>query len=274
MIKLLLDYGARVNVLDNDDQSPLLIAIKKCAKYNRVAVKSLLAALVFSDHPMRKFYPQMDCPFDQFSPLHVGVNNCQREQSEENLQRVQLLLKYVLLKRLRLCYRTFHVCCKTKHKMLDFDDLCKRELQSVCVKPDVTLAQFILRSRLQEDEEECQTDEILEILNANVYPIYKEVVSGLLSRNELKNGFQHHVVSAAVSGGKQSKTQKRVVLDYDSICILMKYLSDEDLLNLLLAFHVSNKNIASPIALATPTKMSLDEIDFESERFFKRARIN
>lgn len=269
IIKLLLDYGARVNVLDKENQTPLDLAIKICPKYNRVAVKFLLdaGALVFSDYPKRNFYPLTSYLWYSYSPFHFTVEQYNKKPSEKNLQRVQLLMKYALLENSSLNFYT------RKKTLQLLKEQCLRELHSVCVKPNVTLAQFILQLRLREGDE-YKTDEILEILNANVYPLYKEVVSGLLTRKELVNGFEHHMVYTVINGPKQNKKSKCVILNYDSVCKLVKYLSDEAVLNLLLAFFNSNKHNTSSIDFSAPSKTSLDEIEFEYNRFFKRARIN
>lgn len=272
IIKMLLDYGARVNALCRNNFSPLHFA---CIKgKSRFAIKCLLdaGALVFS-HPMQKMYPKTDCQLDKNSPFHRYVVLYNQQKNEDNLQKVQLLLKYALLEKpfSKIFSEELHDQTQEMLQLLEKQYL--RELHSVCVKPNITLAQFILRMRLQNDED-CHIEEIIEVLKPNVYPIYKEVLLGLLTRKELKNGFERHMVYTVKNSPKQNNNPKYVCLNNDSLRELQKYLSNEGLMSLLLAFHESNKNIPSLIDFSTPSKTLLDEIELEAERFSKRARIN
>lgn len=133
------------------------------------------------------------------------------------------------------------------------------------------LGDFLERCR-QAGVDNCPIDEVLDYLALDDYTLYKEVVLGMLTRKKLKEKFRQCEVytdtdlmpklrprlaraakipesfSAKVPKRKarSAKNRKRTNLDYYSLCQLLKYLPDEDLANLLIAFRKSpGQNIVS-----------------------------
>lgn len=279
IIKMLLDCGARVNVIDKKGLTPLRIAVYYCEIFDRRALKMLLdaGALIFEDHPIKKLYPDNSWPFDDVNSLHdaafIYMANKSRhrvQNSTYGMNAIKLLLKYAILENPCLGYERFQVDEETRIVLRDFGSQCLQELQVVCAPPNVSLAQFILRSRLREDEESL-TEEILAILSANSFPLYKEVVLGLIDRKELKEWFRQHSVTTV----SQKNAEERQSLDYDTLGEVMMYLCEEDLLNLMLAVNNPKETAALPYnSVCSTSDCFLDEVMEESKRFFKRARIN
>lgn len=237
VIKLLLEYKAEINCLDKHGHSPLYTAVKDSVEFNRAAIKALLdgGATVF-------------LPSETDSPLHVALGRHNRERSANAAERIRLLLKYALIELPRLEVGMLNAYIQHLQGELEYHNPC--------------LGQFLERSRIV-GVDNCPIDVILAYLAREDYTSYREVVLGMLTRKRLKKEFQQCEVYADADAipyrrprlaraakvpesfsakvpkrkARSAKNRKRAILDYYSLRQLLKYLPDEELANLLLAFR-------------------------------------
>ncbi|KAG8178137.1 hypothetical protein JTE90_029443 [Oedothorax gibbosus] len=225
VIKLLLDYGANVNESNTNGETPLELAVNN-KKSSRAVVKILLdaGAIIIKEHP----------PFSNANNiLHSAIkiyqdqlrNQHLPQRSEEVGKIVILLLKYSLLERPDTSYHLLQLDEEILRILKVFEEQCHQELNKPCPK-FLKLAQLFRYCRLHKD---LPRHEIITMLFNNCCPIYKDVLEGLMKRKDLEEVFKSYVIYV------DKNPDERIVLNYDVTCNVMQYLTENDLLNLLLA---------------------------------------
>ncbi|KAG8183703.1 hypothetical protein JTE90_014678 [Oedothorax gibbosus] len=275
IIRLLINYGALIYQFDEYGFSPLYIAANFCKVFDRDATKVLLDYGAFENYPGKRFLPYDVRASFIYSTMQttacrymIKKKKYEVLESANRMEQLRLLLKYCLLDIPILDYEDFALDEATKKTLRDFGSLCLQELQTLIVPLNVTLAEFIIHSRLLEDRKNLIED-ILEVLSTNAYPLYKEVLFGLLDRDNLKEWFQEHSVTSV----SQKNTEELVSLDYDTLCEIMMYLCDENLFNLVLAVYNPKATVVPPITRSMSNTISFNEIVAAPGRIFRRVRI-
>lgn len=76
-------------------------------------------------------------------------------------------------------------------------------------------------------------NQLLKICITEKYHVFLDVISAKIGRKLMEKKLQELQVYAVNCPGKG-----QVVLNYDSVCVVARFLSDDDLLRLILAFHI------------------------------------
>lgn len=234
IVKLLMDSGAYKNTFTKrkKESSLLLSACHNTTKVTRMLLDR--GALVACGT----------------SPIRAVLSTHDIRENEVALENVQLLLKYALLEDAVLhtdCTCKLFSHCSVSEELSRIWTECLREIhemQLVSVDPTSNLAQFIFHWRFQmkrktEDEIKSMSDKLLHLISPNSYPLYSEVICGLISRKYLLDTLEDQVVSSDHTD-PCSGVRKLVILNNHVLRTLAEYLSKVDLLHLVLAFYDSH----------------------------------
>lgn len=185
------------------------------------------------------------------SPLNKAIETYKYRKVEKNFALVQLLLKYALLENAVLNIEDKYSSSCLPEEFADFRTGCLREIhamQQVSIDK-TTLLQFIFQARLElQQREKVDIDCILNTLwhpiCSNAFPLYSEVMIGLIKREYLEDYLGNQVLYATSKRlDPLSGCEKTVMVSSDVLLILAKYLPQADILHLVLLFYISHEPI-------------------------------
>lgn len=230
IVELLVYYGAKVNVANDCNKSPLYNSVH--FDRGKGITEFLLdcgALVCCGESPLKQTIVRLRC----------GA----REQ-------VKLLLKYVLLENAVLNMEDKYSSSGLPEEFVDYKTECLREIHAMqqILIDKTTLLQLIFQWRQELPQRKGKVD-IIWILNTflhhfgtGAFPIYNEVMIGLIKRKDIEV-FLGNQVLYAVSNQLDplSSCQDPIMLPSNVLLILTGYISKVDLLNLVLAYYNSPK---------------------------------
>lgn len=225
VIKALLDNGADVNQESVYGETPLLVALK----YNREAViiKELLSAGAFI----------------KFCMCHHLMGRLFQPETSVSLK---VLLQYFFLQ-----ISLFNIECEFQHgrnsaALLKFKDECRQELLKMKfekIGEEFTLHEFISEYACpREDSIACALpgkkynfDLLLKTIRGNTYPLYFNIISAKVGTPAM-NKMLEEVKVYTYSLDKHSE-EKKIVLNYESVCNIARLSAGDDVLRFIIAFY-------------------------------------
>ncbi|GFR03461.1 ANK_REP_REGION domain-containing protein [Trichonephila clavata] len=257
------DYTADIDAKNNDDETPLMLAVKS-GDYE--IVKELLSfgasVLIPDKHgssllhaALKKPYPNLNligelvrydadiCRYDvHSSPLHLALDRYYSQPSDE-LETAKTLLIYDAL---RNSDRTDW--CKSNigskygdilPELLEFYKKCLNEVKKMkleLIHKNYSFLEFVIQGlsskALFQKRTIYKTFTVNQILHiCNEYPIYRNIIACRLEKINLRRKLMDINVYV-----KKENEECKVFLDLDSVFTLSHYLTNLDLLNLIEAF--------------------------------------
>lgn len=204
------------------------------ALYQCVSLKNRAVTKV-----MLKYGALVNC--GTLHPLHIAIPFYNRGTYDiDCLEQIRLLLQYALLENAVLNMEDYYTSSGLPTVLADYRTKCLREIDAMqLVSIDKsTLLQYIFQ--LRQEMPRKQKDDIKPILNTllrqistNAFPIYNEVMFGLIKRDYLEDFLENREFHAKSDDPSASKNP---VLPSCVLVHLTRYLPKVDFLNFVLTF--------------------------------------
>lgn len=272
LVRELLKHGANVNAKDRKGNTPLHLAITKRYK-NLEVISELLeyGADINIRNRRSSLYGDYTTPLD---------NAIYHEEC------AKLLIKFTLMKNFSRDYRkiinlTPYEEFRTYSELSRYFDSCVCEILQMKtdkVNYDLSLYELVMTKNI--NREILHTSNKITDEAITNYPIYHDVISASiklgLTRANLLNKLSNLQVCTKLDILDQDiKEKAEVILNYDCMHNISKYLSNNDLLNFITAFHEHTgqflDSLNSFVELSQQPDIELDEASASS--CTKRARL-
>lgn len=227
IIKLLLKNGCPAERFPETHQTPLRIAVSMnmCC-----CVLKLLLSAGASIEVLRK------C---KINLLQLALVQYESEYRPKQFDRVKLLLKCSFLENHDLDIQCLGIDLRGRFRFSQFADECRNELQrmgSHYLGHNYTLLDFASRHRFPQNIASDCFNRMLSILAENLFPVYFDIILAKIGRVSMEAKLVEVPVYTFKLCSGSPCTERRIVLNYQTVCEITKYLSDMDLIQLIIAF--------------------------------------
>ncbi|MDR1139080.1 MAG: ankyrin repeat domain-containing protein [Rickettsiales bacterium] len=273
LVRELLKHGADVNATNRKGNTALNHAVKKSDK-NLEVIKELLeyGADINIRNRERRLFDNHNTPLDNA----MSYPEC-----------AKLLIKFTLIKNFSKDYK--QIINLTPYKTFNtyselsryFDDcICEiLQMKTDKIKNDLSLYELVTNNFNKHVLYDNQLSVKLTKIGYSVhYPIYNDIIldkiKPFLERADLLNKLNKVQVYTKLDILNQDIKGKKVILDSDSTCNIIEYLSNDDLLNLIAAFNDSDKcAIRSLSSLNNLVEPNTRLHEASTSNYAKRARL-
>jgi hypothetical protein len=270
LVRELLKHGAYVNATDRKGNTPLNHAVKKRTKSLKV-IEELLqygANINIKNRERRRF--------DNYS---TSLDN-----AVGDLECAKLLIKITLIKNFDRDYRKI-IDLAPYRELTTYSELSRYLDKCVCeilqMKTDkvnnLSLYEFVITKNTSGKAFHASNKITDQVILTN-YPIYHDIISAKakvgLERASLLNKLSELQVYTKSGISNQDVEEKKVTLNFDSTYNIAKYLSNDDLLNLITAFCKHGQSLDSSENLAELSQQPDTKLDEAStSSCAKRTRL-
>lgn len=234
VVALLLESGSLVNTGNKHGKSPLQIAFERERSCD--VLHLLLAAgakIGIVKHLMDR------------SLLKLVWDKFEEKRYRDSLDRLKLVATYSFLEDPDFMVEYMSPRWRKYDFMMRFSERCVAEIKMMALKDvgnGLTLKQFLTRPS-HENPESNNYDfcKLFKILSDNKFPNYFDAISAKIGRTLLKGLLGELEVFAVKESFGFSRIEQKIFLNYECLCVLIKYLPLPDKLRLVLAFYVSHE---------------------------------
>lgn len=226
-VNFLLNSGIAVDSVDEFGDMPLHVAVQ-----NKMCHPGVVDVLLKRGSPTitQNRYGE--------TPLELAMKHC-------NPDTVQLLLKYILIEQPDFNVMDLVRGHPLQELILGFENCCKLELERMNLEKagnGLTLIQF-LQAYTGNQMGKNRTngfnfDLLLQIVTDKLYPLYADVISSKFEHSLLQDKLEDCYIHAVVYDSSDLRCLTReVALNYDCARVLSKYVDEDVLLNMIIAFQ-------------------------------------
>lgn len=239
VLQLLIDKGVRVYEVNADEQTPMEIALVTGLDCH------VIKLLFFAGASIR-----LKMNYFGMSLLQFAFNEYMTKPCSKYWDRFKLLIKCCCLENLDSHIQSLRLDHSKYPSILRIAENCKNELKRMELQilgHNHTLRDSASRHSFSKSlASNCNStsydlNELLRILSDNAFPMYFEFILTKISRVSMEEKLIEMSVFTTKNYTSSSCIERCIELDYYAVLHITQYLSDEDLMKLIIAFFFTRK---------------------------------